>query len=240
MLVLLVLAAFFGIDSDVRINLFLLIFILFGFIFLIQWLFQKRSINQLKATHIQSELDLLKSQIDPHFYFNTLNNLYGLAKRKSDQTPEAILKLSEIMRYIIYKGKEDLVTIEEEIDYLENYIKLQKLRTQNEVIINFKKNIVISNVEITPLLFIIPLENAFKHGVDTLLKNAYINMSLIVEKSKIVLEVTNNFGEDNINTFNGIGIKNLKKRLKLLYKNNHKLSIARNDGIYKFELLIYR
>ena len=240
MLLLLILAALFGIDADVRISLFLIILILFGFVFLIQWLFQKRSVHQLKAAHIQSELDLLKSQIDPHFYFNTLNNLYGLAKRKSDQTPEAILKLSEVMRYVIYKGKENLVTIEEEIDYLENYIELQKLRTQQEVTINFKKNLVINTIEIAPLLLIIPIENAFKHGVDTLLKNAYIDITLLVEKSKIVLEVTNNFGEDNIHTFKGIGIENLKKRLKLLYRDKHKLGISKNDNIYKFELVIYR
>ncbi|NAS30716.1 sensor histidine kinase [Flavobacteriaceae bacterium R38] len=240
MVLLLVVAAFFGIDADVRVNLFLLILISFGFVFLIQWLIQKRNTNQLKAMHIQFELDLLKSQIDPHFYFNTLNNLYGLAKRKSDNTSEVVLKLSEVMRYVIYKGKKDRVSIEEEIEYLENYIELQKLRLNKETTIHFKKSLLVNSIEIAPLLLIIPLENAFKHGVDSLLNDAYIDMILIVDESKILFEVTNNFKEKDANTSQGIGLENLKKRLQILYKDKHTINITKKNDIYKFELLIRR
>ncbi|MCC1483538.1 sensor histidine kinase [Winogradskyella immobilis] len=240
MMTLLIIVLIINIQADFRINLFLFIFLFFGFVFLFQWLYLKKKTSQLQAMQIQSELDLLKSQIDPHFYFNTLNNLYGLAKRKSDQTPEAILKLSQVMRYVIYKGKESKVSLEEEIDYLENYIELQQLRTNKDIKIDFKKNIFINHVEIAPLLLIIPLENAFKHGVDTVLNDAYIDIILIADESKIQLEITNNFEIDSANEFTGIGLENLKKRLQLIYKDQHELKVTKNNGIYKFDLLIHQ
>ena len=238
MILLLIVVLFINMQADFRVNLFLLILVSFGFVFLFQWLYLKRKTSQLQALQVQSELDLLKSQIDPHFYFNTLNNLYGLAKRKSDQTPEAILKLSEVMRYVIYKGKEPKVSIEGEIDYLENYIELQQLRTKKELTIDFKKSVFVKSIEVAPLLFIIPLENAFKHGADTVLNNAFIDIILIADDSKIQFEVTNNFEKDPTNTFTGIGLENLKKRLDLIYKDKHELKITRHNGVYKFDLLI--
>ncbi|MGK0448921.1 MAG: LytS/YehU family sensor histidine kinase [Polaribacter sp.] len=225
-------------DSSHRINIYLLILVTFGFIFLIQWFLLKRKTEKLKSINIQSELDLLKSQIDPHFYFNTLNNLYGLAKRKSDKTPEVILKLSEIMRYVIYKGKEPKVHIEEELTYLENYIELQTLRLHKSIDIVFDKNISDDSIEIAPLLLIIPLENAFKHGVDSVIEDAYININLDVSQTSLYFEVKNIFETEEQNKFQGIGLENLKKRLHHLYKNKHTVTTNIENNEFTFKLTI--
>ena len=172
---------------------------------------------------------LLKQQVNPHFFFNTLNNLYGLAKQKSDRTPDLILKLSDIMRYVIYKGKENLVKIEEEIEYLENYIEIQEIRQHKKLDIQFKKVIDRPGVLIPPLLFIILLENAFKHGVDTLTDQAYVFIHLQVIKNKIIFRVTNNYDPSESSKQKGIGLENLKKRLEILYGSDYLLEIN-NEG----------
>ncbi len=227
-----------GRDADNRITLLLLILIIFGFIFFIQWLFVKKGNERLKKTNVEAELELLKNQLDPHFYFNTLNNLYGLAKRKSEKTPEVIMKLSEIMRYVIYKGKEDKVSIEEEVNYLENYLELQEIRINKIVDVNFEKDISNINAEIAPLLLIIPLENAFKHGVDSLIDNAYIHILLQEVNDELLFEVKNNFDIDEHNNNIGIGLENLRKRLALLYKNKYSLETTIDEKNYIFKLKI--
>ncbi|NER13631.1 sensor histidine kinase [Leptobacterium flavescens] len=240
MLLLLAFTMMVGNTADFRVNISLLILVVFGFVFLIQWLFQKKKIAQLQAINTQAELSLLKSQVDPHFYFNTLNNLYALSNRKSEKAPEMILKLSEIMRYVIYKGNEKEVSLKEEIKYLENYIELQKLRFQDKVEINFSKNGVSDHLQIAPLLLIIPLENAFKHGVDSIVKDAYININLTTVKQQLFVEVINNFEEeDKTETTGGIGLKNLKRRLQLLYGNDYEMVINKEKNEYKFQLLIH-
>ncbi len=238
MVFLLAITSIVKLQVNHRVNIYLLILVTFGFVFLMQWFHLKRKTAQLKAINIQSELNLLKSQIDPHFYFNTLNNLYGLAKRKSDKTPEVILKLSEIMRYVIYKGKEPKVTIDEELNYLDNYIELQTLRLHKNVTINFDKNNIENSVEIAPLLLIIPIENAFKHGVDSILENAYIHIKIEASTTRLFFEIKNNFEGDDQNKFQGIGLDNLKKRMLLLYKNKHAMTTNIHDKEFTFNLTI--
>ena len=233
-------AFFTGNDADIRINSILFLLILFGFVFLIQWLLLMRKNTQLEKVNLENELGLLKSQIDPHFYFNTLNNLYGLASRKSDLTANAIMKLSEIMRYVIYRGKENRIGLEEEIEYIENYIELQELRINKELDIRFTKNIKDIKSTIPPLLLIIPIENAFKHGVDTLLDRAYIHMELTQKDNEFGFKVMNNFDPKELSDSQGIGLKNLRKRLKLLYKDAFDLVICSEDNIYSFHLKIMK
>jgi LytS/YehU family sensor histidine kinase len=241
-LILLVLCLILGIilgkDADIRINSILFFLILFGFVFLIQFLLLKKKTAQLEKAHLQNELELLKSQIDPHFYFNTLNNLYGLASRKSDKTANAIMKLSEIMRYVIYKGKKPKVNLDEEIKYIENYIELQELRINKELDIRFEKDIEDINKIIAPLLLIIPIENAFKHGVDRLLHKAFVHIFLIEKNNEISFEVKNNFDASELSKSKGIGLQNLRKRLELLYGNNFVLTTNTENDLYNFQLKI--
>jgi LytS/YehU family sensor histidine kinase len=142
-----------------------------------------------------------------------------------------------MMRYTIYMGKEDFVPIKDEIEYLKNYIELHKIRYHKTVDIRFYHSTE-SDCPIAPLLFIIPLENAFKHGVERLTKDAYIHMNLKTQDGIIHFDIENNFGEQKANQTTGIGLNNLKQRLKLLYPNTHKIQIKVTKNIYKFSLKI--
>lgn len=200
------------------------------------WLFQQwKLIKTLESKKSKAELALLKSQINPHFFFNTLNNLYGLTVEKSDDAPDVVLKLSDMMRYTIYMGKEDLVPLKDEVDYLINYIELQKIRYQKNVDIQFKHSN-ISEYQIAPLLYIIALENAFKHGVEKLTENAYIHISLTTDNGNILFEIENNYEQPDSKHHVGIGLDNLKQRLQLLYPKKHQLTIEKSDSIFKFSL----
>ena len=202
------------------------------------WIYEQwRWLRTLQAEKGRAELALLKSQINPHFFFNTLNNLYGLTVEKSDKAPEVVLKLSDMMRYTIYEGKEDYVALEDEIDYLKNYIELHKLRYQKNVNIAFT-HYIDESVKIAPLLFIILLENAFKHGVESLTKDAYVHLDLKANSNQIIFTIENNFEGKIKEGNNGIGLDNLKKRLKHMYPNQYELLIEERQPIYKVSLNI--
>jgi len=197
---------------------------------------QRRKVRQLSSTAMQAELHMLKNQINPHFFFNTLNNLYGLSVEKSDQAPEVILKLSDIMRYTIYEGQKDLVPIQSDIAYLENYIELNKIRHHKSVDISFNHMVEDPECHIPPLLLIMLVENAFKHGAETLIDKAFIHMQLMATREQIYFEISNNFDPSESNK-PGIGLKNLKRRLELLYPERHLLiSKIENETTYKASL----
>jgi sensor histidine kinase YesM len=224
---------YFQLEKEIKIILITPFFVLLLIWFYQQWKWLK-TVESKKA---KAELSLLKSQINPHFFFNTLNNLYGLILEKSDDAPNVVLKLSDIMRYTIYMGKEDVVSLKDEIDYLKNYIELHKIRYQKKVAIvfNYSQDM---NCQIAPLLFIIPLENAFKHGVECLTENAYIHINIKIATDVIYFDIENNFEARESNENAGIGIDNLKQRLKLLYPDKHKIQIEVKDAIYKLTLKI--
>ncbi len=202
------------------------------------WVFEQwRWLKTLQAEKGKAELALLKSQINPHFFFNTLNNLYGLTVEKSDQAPEVVLKLSDMMRYTIYKGKEDFVSMRDEVKYLENYIELHKIRFQKKVEINFTHQIK-EDGKIAPLLYIIFLENAFKHGVEKMTEDAYIHLDLKADASNINFTIENNFESQVSKKESGIGLDNLKKRLDYMYPNQYKLIIEEQAPIYRASLNI--
>jgi len=212
------------------------LFVLSLILFIINWLFNLwKQYQQLKHDKSKAELALLKSKIDPHFFFNTLNNLYGLAMEKSDKTPSVILKLSDIMRYTIYEGEHDTVSILDEVNYLEKYIEIHQIRYKKKVAISFEKELAYEEAKIAPLLFIILLENAFKHGVDSMTDEAYINIKLLVHKDEVSFTVENNY-EAQQNDDKGIGIDNLKNRLRLLYPAQHSLHIENENGVYWAQL----
>ncbi len=183
------------------------------------------------------ELLHLKSQVNPHFFFNTLNNLYGLVGTDKEKAQKLILKLSDMMRYSIYEGEKEYVALEEEIQFLQNYIELHQMRYRKEITIKFEENIN-SDQKITPLLFIILLENAFKHGVENLRENAFIEIKITSEDNKVQFSIVNNFDPDEIPEKAGIGLKNLKRRLELMYPNRHQLIFSKKENIYETYLTL--
>ena len=206
------------------------------FMLVLGWFFQQwKWLKTLESKKSKAELSLLKSQINPHFFFNTLNNLYGLTVEKSDDAPNVVLKLADMMRYTIYMGKQDLVPLKDEVEYLNNYIELHKIRYQKNVDIKFKHSN-ISDFKIAPLLYIIALENAFKHGVEKLTENAYIHISINIDGKNILFEIENNFEKLENKQETGIGLDNLNQRLQLLYPKKHRLTIETNDSVYKLSL----
>ncbi|SHJ20044.1 sensor histidine kinase [Aquimarina spongiae] len=226
---------------EIHDNYFYLFQYLFIFTFgylVLRWLFRLwKEYRSLKNDKNEAELMLLKSRVDPHFFFNTLNNLYGLAIEKSDRAPEVILKLSEVMRYTIYEGENDYVTLKNEIEYLETYLEIHKLRYQKKVRISFKIQIDDIEIKIAPLMLIMLLENAIKHGVESMVDNAYIDMDLKATKNTVFFQIINNF-KPVIRGAKGIGLSNLKKRLQLIYPKRHELLLKKGEGTYQATLKI--
>lgn len=195
------------------------------------------SIAKLKNEKAKTELMLLKSQVNPHFFFNMLNNLYGLVGKDAKKGQELILKLSDMMRYSIYEGEKETVTLKEEVDYLKNYIELHKMRYHKKIDINFNCQID-KDYKVMPLLFIILLENAFKHGVERLRDSAYVNVDMFIFNDEIQFTVENNFDSSEDVENSGIGLKNLKRRLELVYPNKHKLLFLTVENVYKVQLTL--
>lgn len=199
---------------------------------------QQQHIAHLHEETLKSELNLLKSQINPHFFFNTLNNLYGLAVEKSEDTQEVIYKLSQMMRFTIYEGRKNTVSVSDEIEYLENFIELNVIRYKNNLNINFEKVIEDKQQRIPPLLFINLLENAFKHGVDSQLEGQYIHFSLATNKSKISFNIENNFDKNIVEKnkakrqSGGLGTDNLARRLSLLFPDKHQFVCTIKDNLF--------
>jgi hypothetical protein len=216
---------------------FVVFFLPIPILFLV-WIFEQwKWIQNLKAEKSKTELSLLRTQINPHFFFNTLNNLYALTVKNSKQAPEVILKLSDMMRYTIYEGEKETVKLQDEIDYLNNYIELHKIRYKKSVKITFNHNID-TGLTVAPLLYIILLENAFKHGVETLAENAFIHIDLYEKDNFIHFDIENNFDPSEIKESDGIGLKNLKRRLSLIYENDHELLVESKNNSYKTTLKI--
>jgi len=202
------------------------------------WLLKQLiSITKIKNEKAKNELMLLKSQVRPHFFFNMLNNLYSLVGNDAKKGQELILKLSDLMRYSIYEGEKDTVSLKEEVDYLKNYIELHKMRYHKKIDISFNCQIE-EDRKVMPLLFIILLENAFKHGVERLIDNSYVNINMITTGKEIQFTVENNFDISENLKEPGIGLKNLKHRLELVYPKKHKLSFTIVENIYKAHLTL--
>lgn len=166
---------------------------------------QIKSTIKLKKEKTIMELMHLQSQVNPHFFFNMLNNLYGLVEKDAKKAQALILKLSDMMRYSIYEGEKDIVNLEEEVEYLKNYIELHKMRYHKRIDIKFNCQIQ-DNFKVKPLLFIILLENAFKHGVENLRENAFVYTNMITNADEIRFKVENNFDITALSEEKGIGM----------------------------------
>lgn len=193
------------------------------------WRYQNEKQVLLTQT-MQSELRFLKSQINPHFLFNTLNNLYALTLKKSDKAPEIVLKLSEIMRYMLYECNERRVLLSKEIQYINNYLDLERLRQPKEAEISFTTEGHISDQMVAPLLFVPFLENSFKHGLNTHVQGGgYVRLRLRVSGEDLEFFIENSKAEplprQNHPRSGGIGLVNVRQRLEMLYPENHTLTV---------------
>jgi LytS/YehU family sensor histidine kinase len=201
------------------------------------WYGNEKQKKEMENQKLGAELSLLKSQINPHFFFNTLNSIYSLAIIKSDKTPEAIIKLSGIMRYIIYETEHRVVPVSGEVEYIANYIELQRLRLPSHVKVIFKTDLEEDSV-IEPLLLLPFIENAFKHGVDAE-KGGTILIHISQSAHELKLHVENPIVEHpsgELNGASGIGFNNTLKRLNLLYHEQFTLTSGPVNDIYVTDL----
>jgi LytS/YehU family sensor histidine kinase len=203
--------------------------------FTLDWFLNERKQRDLETQRLSAELAFLKSQINPHFLFNSLNSIYSLAYQRSETTPDAILKLSEIMRYMLYESNDNKVDLEKELQYLQSYIDLQKIRFGNKAYIDFKVQGKVENQQIAPLLLIAFIENAFKHGVAN---NPLTPIRLLidVDTSHLHFYMQNKKHMNNRDTLGGIGLNNVQRRLNLLYPGKYNLVVNDELDTYTVEL----
>lgn len=202
-----------------------------------EWYKNEKLKSLIKTEKINTELSFLKAQLNPHFLFNSLNSIYSLANKKADNTTDAIVTLSELMRYMIYEADKEFVKLEKEIDYIKNYISLQTLRLKDSSGVRFNVHGNLDH-DIEPLLLISFIENAFKYGTDYTGKTN-INIKISVENNELLLKISNYISlKEKNNPNSGIGIQNIKQRLNLLYSNSHSLKIEEVDSLFTVELLL--
>ncbi len=196
------------------------------------WLRSQKQMKQKEKYFLETELSFLKSQIQPHFFFNTLNNLYSLTLQKSDKAPEVVLKLSELMSYMLYGSNSSTVSLSDEIDYLQNYIDLEKLRFGNRLAIDFHVSGEPIGYRIPPLLLILFVENSFKHGVRNTIGSTEIKVCLSISATAVSFRIENPVSTDVNGSGGGIGLRNVRRRLDLLYGDDYKLETCNEAGRY--------
>ncbi len=232
---------YFNISSIIFLELFVAIGSLF-YAIIVDWMKKRAEVSELYTTNIETELNFLKTQINPHFLFNTLNSIYALALKKSDDAPDLILKLSEIMRYMLYDCNEDVVPLDQEINYLKNYLDLEKFRkgTNNEI--NFTVEGNPEGKSLAPLLLITFVENAFKHGVNNVEKG-YVRIHFRILEDQLEFDIENSVSPQiHLSKLGagsgGIGLENAKRRLELLYPGQNTLKIIKNLDSFRVKLTI--
>ena len=189
----------------------------------------------------EAELKILRAQIHPHFLFNTLNNLYGLTLEKSDEAPKLVLRLSEILDYILYRCDEKMVLLSEEIENLQNYIEIEKIRYSNKLNLETSFPEKITEYKIAPLILLPFVENSFKHGVSKFPGKAFVGVKLYLTDGILEFRVTNSknpVSVKNENYSKGIGLKNVKKRLNFIYPEKYKLQIDDTEKTFSVNLTI--
>lgn len=220
------------------VTLFIVIFVAM-LRFAVDWFELEATKKELENEKLTAELNFLKAQINPHFLFNTLNNLYYLAFTQSPNTTEVIAKLSQMMRYMIHDSNHPKVPLNKEVEYMQNYISLEKLRMNNQIPVQFE---VIGNLEdvwIAPFIFITFLENAFKHGVSNNNPEAWVNICIKVADKECIYWVENSKSAppaDTKESKSGIGLRNVKRRLELVYPQRHQLKVLDQGDRYSVHL----
>lgn len=215
---------------------------LFGTIKLIKfWFIENKKRFELENQKKADEILMLRNQLNPHFLFNTLNNIDVLILKDQQRASEAVITLSDILRYMLYEAKSEYVTIKQEIHYINNFIHLQKLRLANKESIIFQLNAENEEKDIAPLLFIPFIENAFKHGIKNDLEKPIL-ISLLSDYKMLKLSVSNHYMPENNfikDVASGIGLKNVQRRLELIYPTNHELEISNSQMVFDVKLTIF-
>ncbi len=203
---------------------------------------EKRKLEQLEKEKATAELNFLKAQIHPHFLLNTLNNIYALTLKKSEQSSESVLKLSEMLTYVLYRCNEKFVLLEDEIRLLENYISLEKLRYGSDLQLSFSKKVAATPIKLAPLILLSIVENAFKHGVSGALEDAVVKIDLKATEHAIHFTVFNTKNisqqEDITEYTKGIGSSNVRKQLAMLYPGQFRYLVKEEANTYEVQLHI--
>lgn len=202
---------------------------------------QQLRLKDLEAKQAQAELDLLKSQVNPHFLFNSLNSIYSLTLKNSEKSSEAVMLLSDLMRYILESSKKKLVPLEEEIQFINNYIDLEKLRLGSNFNLNYRVSGEAKSLYISPMILIAFVENIFKHGVSSNKDKNEFNIEITIENSQLNFSSSNNIAQKSNELEVKVeksGIKNVKRRLELIYPDDYNLSIENNKGKFQVDLQI--
>ncbi|MCU4155061.1 sensor histidine kinase [Carboxylicivirga sp. A043] len=197
------------------------------------WYIDQNKKQDLITQKQQAELNFLKTQVHPHFLFNTLNNLYALTLKKADEAPDVVIGLSDLLRYMLYECSEKFVPLKKELTFLTNYIELQSIRHDKSIVnIEHKRIGEPGNKVIAPLLLLPIIENCFKHGITQGDKEVQIQILLTIEENELIMQVKNTLNHPIENYSDGLGISNVRRRLALIYPNQHEFSIKTDKGFF--------
>jgi sensor histidine kinase YesM len=212
--------------------------VLFALAYFIKSAKQEKQMNELKQQQLHAELKYLKVQLQPHFFFNTLNNIYALTLLRSEKAAPLVARHSEMMRYILYNSPNTVVGLQQEIDFLRNYTEVEAIRYSEKITIVFEAQGTNNSMVIEPLLLLPFVENTFKHGVREEVNNGYVYIIICLVEDELTLETKNSKARPANNVHKGIGLENAAKRLDILYPGNHLLEITDNDNNYEVRLTL--
>ncbi len=212
--------------------------IFIAFYVIVSQLQQAKEKEQIKNAQLEMELKFLQSQVHPHFLFNTLNNLYAMARKNSAHTASSIAKLSQIFRFMLYKSGQENILLEEELDLIQDYIELEKLRYNERLQLKYQESLDDHRQVIGPLLLLPLVENAFKHGASETMDQININISVVLKEQQFRFQIDNSLEVNKISSRVGIGLNNLRRQLQLQYPQKHQLDIEQENTYYKVDLKI--
>jgi len=205
----------------------------------LDWYGQQMFIQRMAVENLHAQVDFLRAQVNPHFLFNILNNLYALTLKKSDLAPDVVLKLSAMMEYMLYDSNDDKVLLTKELEHLHNYVELERLRFNGGAVITFNTGPVHTEQKIAPLLLLPLVENAFKHGLNKLTVESTLDIYMTLTGSVLTAQVENTKPVSTaIEPKRGIGLTTLRKRLELLYPDRHQLQLEDHQTTYKAVLIL--
>lgn len=225
---------------SMMLNDWLVAILIVGFNIAIQYLFKSirddRRISELQASTLQSELNYLKAQINPHFFMNTLNNIHALIDIDGERAKESVIELSKIMRYVLYEADQQGIQLSREIQFIENYVSLMRIRFSDEIDIRMEFPDPVPDVRVPPMLLVTLVENAFKHGI-SYRRDSFIHTSLTVEEGLLTYTVSNSLSE-TVGGKPGVGMENMRKRLNLLFGGNYTFESKRTLEKYSVTLIL--
>jgi two-component system LytT family sensor kinase len=198
----------------------------------------EKRMREIEAAQFSTELNYLKAQLHPHFFFNTLNSLYSLTLQRSDAAPDMVLRLSNLMHYVLYEANARQVPLQQDLDHLKHYINIEKTRFADRLDLSFHYSGPIAGKQIAPLLLLPFVENAFKHGLTHETQQAWITIDIKVQDHQLFFKAENSFKRPAAAQRTGVGLINVKRRLELAYPERHTLVIREQEGIFSADLKI--